>query len=132
MWQLAVFALASSTPAEQQNLTLDGEEFGPQRRLTCTWFTNFENSRFVQCEEATEKLLQDNDGASIKCVPNICEELDVAARKAGAWKKPEPPWGTFKVELLGRVSLNTHQKRYIGDATKTVLIERLTRVRPFN
>ena len=130
MWQLAVFTLASSVPTGQQNLTFDGEAFGPQRTLTCTWFTNFENSRFEQCQDATGKLLQDGDGASIKCVRGVCEKLDVAARKAAGWRKPEPPWGTFKVELVGRVSLNPHEKRYLGDATRTVLIERLTSVRP--
>lgn len=127
MWQFAVLALASTTPAGQQNLTFDGEAFGARRALTCTWFTNFENSRFEQCQDVTGKLLQ--DGASIKCVRGVCEQLDAAARKAARWKKPEPPWGTFKVALVGRVSLNPHEKRYLGDATRTVLIEKLTSVR---
>ena len=130
MWQLAVFALVSSAPAGQQNLTFDGETFGPQRTLTCTWFTNFENSRLEQCQDATGQVLQDGDGASIKCNPGVCEKLHAAARKAAGWSKPEPPWGTFKVKLVGRLSLNPHAKRYLGDATRTVLIERLTSVGP--
>jgi hypothetical protein len=115
--------------AGQQNLTFEGEAFGARRALTCTWFINFENSRFEQCQDATGKLLQDGDGASIKCVRGVCEQLDAAARKAARWKKPEPLWGTFKVVLVGRVSLNPHEKRYLGDATRTVLIEKLTTVR---
>lgn len=130
MWQLAVFALASAASAGQQDVIFDGEAFGPRRTLTCTWFTNFENSRFEQCQDDTGKLLQDGDGASIKCVRGLCEQLDAAARKAAAWGKSEPLWGTFTVKLVGRVSLNSHEKRYLGDATRTVLIERLTSVRP--
>ena len=118
----------SSAPAGQQNLSFDGEAFGPQRTLTCIWFTNFENSRFEQCQDATGKLLQDSDGAPIKCIRDMCERLDAAARKAAGWRKPEPPWRTFKVGLVGRVSL-PHEKRYLGDATRTALMERLTSVR---
>lgn len=130
MWQFAVLALASTASVGQQKLTFDGEAFGARRTLTCTWFTNFENSRFEQCQDATGKLLQDGDGASIKCARGVCEQLDAAARKAARWKKPEPPWGAFNVVLVGRVSLNPHEKRYLGDATRTVLIEKLTSVRP--
>lgn len=131
MWQLAAlaFALASAVPAGQGNLTFDQEAFGERRALTCTWFTNFENSRFEQCQDATGKLLQDGDGASIKCAPRLCEQLGAAARKAARWTKPEPPWGVFKVVLVGRISLNPHEKRYLGDATRAVLVERLISVR---
>lgn len=130
MWQFAFVALASTAPAGQQNLTFDGEAFGTRRALTCTWFTNFENSRFEQCQDTTGKLLQDGDGASIKCARGVCEQLDAAAREAARWKKPELPSGTFKVVLVGRISLNPHEKRYLGDATRTVLVEKLTSVRP--
>ena len=128
MWQIALFALASSVPVGQQSLTFDGEAFGPRRTLTCTWFTNFENSRFEQCQDGTGKLLQEGDGASIKCVKGTCAGLDTAARKAAGWRKPEPPWGTFTVRLVGRISLNPHEKRYLGDATRTVLVEELAGV----
>ena len=128
MWQLMIFVLASSASTGQQGVTLDGEAFGPRRTLVCTWFTNFENSRFEQCQGATGKLLQDGDGASVKCVRDICEQLDAAARKAAGWRKPEPPWGRFTVKLAGRISLNPREKRYLGDATRTVLVEELTSV----
>ncbi|KQZ62448.1 hypothetical protein ASD67_12965 [Sphingopyxis sp. Root1497] len=128
MWQLAIFALASSVPVGEPKLSVDGEAFGPQRSLTCTWFTNFENSRFEQCQDATGKLLQEGDGASIKCVRDTCAQLDAAARKAADWRKAEPPWGRFAVKLVGRLSLNPREKRYLGDATQTVLIEDITSV----
>lgn len=129
MWQLAILALAFTAPAGRQGLKVDGEAFGAPRALTCTWFTNFENSRFEQCRDATGKLLQDGDGASIKCLRDICEQLDAAARKAAGWRKPEPVWGRFTVRLRGRISLRTHMKRYLGDATRTVLIESIESVR---
>lgn len=130
MWRLAFLALASSIPAGQPKLAFGGEAFGPQRALTCTWFTNFENSRFDHCKDAAGKMLADGESASIKCKPALCEELDAAARQAIGWTKPAPPWGTFKVELLGRISLKPHHPRYLGDGTRTVLIEKLTSVRP--
>src|SRR5437764_3523062 len=110
MWQLLLFALAPATSAGQGTV-FDGEAFGPRRALTCTWFTNFENSRFEQCLDASGKLLRDGDGASIKCLQDTCRQLDAAARNAAVWRKPEPPWGTFTVRLVGRLSLNSHEKR---------------------
>lgn len=128
MWQLMVFALAFSPSAGQQGIVLDGEAFGPRRALVCTWFTNFENSRFEQCWDGAGKLLQDDDGASVKCVRDLCVQLDAAARKAADWQKPEPPWGRFTVKLVGRMSLKSREKLYLGDASRTVLIEELTSV----
>jgi hypothetical protein len=55
--------------------------------------------------------------------------MDAQARKVARWRKPEPPWGTFKVRLVGRVSLHPHKKQYLGDGTDTVLIEKLLSVR---
>ncbi|MBB5716440.1 hypothetical protein FHS94_003306 [Sphingomonas aerophila] len=130
MWQIALLALASMAPAGQRSLTFAGEPFGAQRNLTCTWFTNFENSRFEQCQDATGQVLQAGDGASIECAQGVCRQLYAAALKAAGWRKPDPLWGTFEVKLVGRVSLNPHEKRYLGDATRTVLIERFISVHP--
>lgn len=129
MWRLAVFVLALSAPVGQRSLTVDGEAFGASLTLTCTWFTNFENSRFAQCHDATGKLLRDGDGASIKCVGDNCSRLDAAARKEANWQKPEPLWGTFTVRLVGRVSIYPHKKRFLGDATRTVLLEKIISVK---
>ncbi len=128
MWQPAILALMSASPAGQ-GVTFDGVAFGPQRTLSCTWFTNFENSRFEQCRDATGPLLGEGDGASIKCRGDTCRQLDAAAREASGWRKAEPPWGNFTVQLVGRVSLAQHKKRYLGDASRDVLIERLVSVR---
>jgi hypothetical protein len=128
MWQLALLALASATPGGQDQVHFEGELFGPQHTLTCTWFTNFENSRFEQCHDATGKLLREDDGASIKCLRDICKQLDFEARKAAGGPKSEPPSGTFTVRLIGRLGLYPHEKRYLGDATRTVLIDKLVSV----
>jgi len=131
MWQLALFALASA--GRPSNVSrVEGIEFGPRLTLTCTWFTNFENSRFEQCQSAGKDVLPSEGGASIKCLNRTCEELDAQARKAAQWTKPEPPWGTFIVRIEGRVSLHEHQSRYLGDGTSTVLIEKLLSIHPQN
>ncbi|GHH26804.1 hypothetical protein GCM10008023_41840 [Sphingomonas glacialis] len=129
MWQVIAAVLASASPQASQPVTVKGTAFGPRQRLVCEWFTNFENSRFEQCHilGGTAPLL--DEGASIECAGQSCEELDAAARKAVQWKKPEPVWGTFTVEILGRVSTERHRKRYLGDATRTVLIENLVSIR---
>jgi hypothetical protein len=129
MWHLIAFALASITSGQNANLTFEGVPFGAQQSLTCTWFTNFENSRLEQCWAAGKRLLPSDSGASIKCVRQVCDELDTKARKAAAWRKPEPPWGTFTVTLVGRVSPVPHTRQYLGDGTSTVLIEKVLRVR---
>lgn len=108
---------------------VDGMAFGPRQTLTCMWFTNFENSRFEQCRGPAGTLLSRGDGASIKCFAPTCERLDAEARKAAHWQKTEPPWGTFSVQLVGRVSLHKHAPQYLGDATSTVLMEGIVSVR---
>ncbi len=129
MWQVIVAVLASASPQVSQGLTVKETDFGLRKRLVCEWFTNFENSRFEQCHilGGTTPVLE--DGASIECLEQTCKALDAAARKAVRWKKPEPVWGKFTVEILGRVSTAQHQKRYLGDATRSVLIEKLVSVR---
>jgi hypothetical protein len=130
MWQLALYALASAGRTPNGVSTVEGVDFGPRLALTCTWFTNFENSRFEECQSAGKDVLPTSGGASIKCLNRTCEELDAEARKVAHWTKPEPPWGTFTVQLEGRVSLHQHQSRYIGDGTSAVLIEKLLSVHP--
>ena len=129
MWQVIAAVLVSASPQASQSLTIKGMAFEPRQRLVCEWFTNFENSRFERCRVVGGAALALEDGASIECLGRTCEELDAAARKATRWKKPEPVWGTFTVELYGRVSAAGHEKRYLGDATSTVLIEKLVSVR---
>jgi hypothetical protein len=129
MWQIIAAVLAAAPSQASQSLIVNETDFGPRQRLVCEWFTNFENSRFEQCHVlgGTAPIL--DEGASIECAGQSCKELDAAARKLARWKKPEPVWGTFTVAILGRVSTARHEKRYLGDATRTVLLEKLLSVR---
>lgn len=129
MWQLIVLALASASPVPNGGSNVGGVAFGPRQTLTCEWFTNFENSRFEQCRGSGGKLLLSGEGASVKCLGHTCGQLDAEARKVANWRKPEPPWGTFFVRLVGRVSLHQHKPQFIGDGTSTVLIEMVLDVR---
>ncbi len=135
MWQLLFLALVAAKPAPYigslpaGGTIVEGMAFGPRQTLTCTWFTNFENSRLEQCRGPAGILFGPEDGASIKCVRQTCAQLDAEARRAAHWRKPEPPWGTFTVRLVGRLSLHRHPKEYIGDGTSTVLIDKLVSVR---
>lgn len=128
MWQIIAAVLALASPQISQGLSFKGTDFGPRQQLVCEWFTNFENSRLEQCHilGGASALLE--DGASIECIERRCQELDAVARKAVRWKRREPVWGTFTVEIVGRVSAAQREKRYLGDATRTVLIEKLVSV----
>jgi hypothetical protein len=132
MWQLAVLALMSSVSAPRDGAVVGGVAFGPRLILTCKWFTNFENSKFDQCRGAVGNLLQPDDGASIKCVGRTCKHLDAEGRKVAHWTKPEPLSGSFTVRLVGRLSVYPHVKQYLGDGTRTVLIEKVLSVRKAN
>ena len=132
MWLMAMLAWAATVSPPIDGSVVEGVAFGPRLSLTCTWFTNFEYSRFEQCRGPSGNALPPNGGASIKCLGRTCEELDAGARKAAHWRRAEAPWGTFAVRLVGRVSHDQHPKQYIGDGSSTVLIERLLSVRRAN
>ncbi|MFL9842230.1 hypothetical protein ABS767_14755 [Sphingomonas sp. ST-64] len=125
MWQFIAILLASTPAQTAQSVTVKGTAFGPEQRLVCTWFTNFENSRLEQCRAKSGQSPVLPDGASIECAPSICAKLDAEARRVSGWRKAEPVWGFFTVEFDGRVGTATRQKRYLGDGTRTILIERL-------
>lgn len=132
MWLAIALFLTSISAPGGQGLTFKGMKFGPKQRLSCEWFTNFENSRFERCRVLDRQAIPLENGASIECLARACEQLDAQARKVARWTKPEPVWGTFTVDFYGRVSTRPHGKRYLGDGTMTVLIERLVSVRPKN
>jgi hypothetical protein len=126
---LSLLVLAVTASAWGSSSTPTGESFGPPQTLTCTWFTNFENSRFDRCLGAKGEVLRSSDGASIECQGKTCKQLDAGARRLTRSRKAEPPEGTFTVRLVGRISLYTHQPRYLGDGTRTVLVEKVLGIR---
>ena len=129
MWYLGILAAAVAPTVLQEGLMLEGIAFGSRQTLSCTWFTNFENSGLEKCRRGDRDALPANEEASIKCLRGACEQLDAEARRIARWRKPEPPWGTFTITFVERVSVERRQKRYIGDGTRTVLIEKLLNVR---
>lgn len=126
MWHLALMAVVASGSTELA--TAERTTFGPRLTLTCTWFTNFENSRFNQCRTAAGKELLSADGASLECRGRTCQQLDAEARRLANLRSSEIPSGSFTVRLVGRVSYQEHAKRYAGDGTRTVLVEKLLSV----
>ena len=126
MWQLMRLYLISFG---QPGSVIEGAPYGPPQTLTCEWFTNFENSRFGQCKTPTGTDVPLGEGASVKCLKGICDQLDAEARRASHSTDRSPPSGIFTVRLVGRLSLYQHPKRYLGDGTSTVLIEKLIAVR---
>ena len=132
MLLLSLLSLASVPSAGPNASVVEGIEYGPRLTLTCTWFSNFENSRFERCRAESREVIPSKDGASIKCLRQTCEQLDAEARRVAHWRNPEPRWGRFTVRIVGRVSVHQHEKRYLGDGTSTVLIEKLLSVTPTN
>lgn len=95
MWQLIALALASGPAAADDTSNIKGHAFGPSIILTCTWFSNFENSQFRQCRSETGEMLLADERASVECSAETCEVLDAEARRVAQWRKPGPLWGTF-------------------------------------
>lgn len=120
---LAHVSLAQVHPA------VESVAYGPRQTLRCEWFTNFENSRFVRCTGPAGTSIPLVEDASIRCIGRTCDQLDEEARRASHARDSGPPSGTFTVRVVGRVSLNQHQKRYLGDGTRTVLVEKVLSVR---
>lgn len=129
MWQLALLSVAAAAALAPLGPTVDGIVYGPRRTLTCTWFTNFENSRVEQCRIDEKSIFLDGKDASVYCVRRTCAQMDAEARRLLHWKKREPPWGTFVVRIQGRVSLSTHAPRFLGDGAYSVMIEKVFGIR---
>lgn len=128
MWQLIALVLAAGPLTTDDASKVSGDAFGPSATLTCTWFSNFENSQFEQCRSETGEMLLSDERASVECSAETCEALDAEARRAAQWRKPEPPWGTFSVKLIGRISLHPHQRRYLGDGTRILAVDKVLSV----
>ena len=126
---IVALIIATATPQTGAGITYKNVAYGPSKLMICDWFWNFENSRFDRCRTEDGRLVTIEDGASIDCLRRSCEQLDAQARRVANWKKAEPVWGEFSVRLYGRVSAQQRPKRYLGDGTRTVLIEKLVSVR---
>ncbi|WP_010546031.1 hypothetical protein [Sphingomonas elodea] len=124
-----ILAWALRQAAAPQALRFDDTVFGPRRMLRCTWFTTFENSRFHDCRDVDSPVLRAGEAASIRCLPKQCARLDGAARRWSGGKRGEPPTGFYTVRFVGRVAADRHAPRFLGDGTRTILVETVTAVR---
>jgi hypothetical protein len=124
MLQVALLGLLAGPPVADHGVTIGGEAFDRQQTMTCTWFTNFENSRFDKCVGADGRDLLGTESASIRCAAGGCTGMETEARRIAHWTRDQPLWGTFAVRLVGRVSISRRPPRYLGDGTRTVLVER--------
>jgi len=123
-----MLALPVAGSATGADVTFGGEAFGPARPMTGIWFSNFESSRFESCRSDGRDLLRPGESASLQCRARLCDGLDARAARAAHRGKRDPVWGSFLVRLVGRVARTAHEPRYLGDGTRTVLIERLVSV----
>jgi hypothetical protein len=101
----------------------DGIEYGPEQKLSGVYFTNFENSKFIQCgtpAECADWASREHEWAN--CLPAACNDLQFRVQELnGSLNK----WGTFQIAFLGRRSVHRYSKKFIGDAESKVLLEKI-------
>lgn len=124
MWYLLLI-----TAAAPAGLTGDDSKYGVQQTLTCTWFSNFENSRLSQCRGENGFSFASDDDASIECWQHSCSKLDAEAQRLVHGKQSDAPEGTFSIRFVGRVATQRHQRIAIGEGNRTVRIEKIIAVR---
>ena len=90
---------------------------------------NFENSRSESCQNYGKAIFPAGEDASISCSKQSCSVLDDEARRLSHGRKAEAPEGTFTVQFIGRAAAFRHEPQYLGDGTRTVLVEKVLKVR---
>jgi hypothetical protein len=109
--------------------TVEGVRYGKLETISGRWFTNFENSRFAECETGACDRVPLEQEASIACINGACEALDREARRITRDKSKAAPEGSFEIRFIGRRGLSRHMPRFLGDGYCDVLIERVIDVR---
>ena len=122
---LALILLAAISCA--QGKTIDGIAYGEKATLSGIWFTNFENSRFLECSDSCEGDSL-SEWASIACADKNCAMLDQPARRIMGAKSQEPPEGAFRIRFIGRRGLAPHKSLYLGDGGKDVWIDQVLEI----
>jgi len=116
-----------NSPTEQERLILEPPE--PTATLEGIWFTNFENSRFLECSGRSCGDRPLRDWASVACSDRSCEMLDREARRIARVHGGGAPSGSFHIRFIGRRSTVKHEPRYLGDGEGEVWVERLLDMR---
>ncbi|MBI5942532.1 MAG: hypothetical protein HY859_19170 [Caulobacterales bacterium] len=125
--KLIAFTVAAMVALSTPSLSRTPPVFGPSQRLTGVYFTNFENSVFVECRDETAcrdwtKL----DGAWVQCAAPVCRDLDEqVSRLNGSSQR----WGLFAVTIIGRKAMDRRAKRFLNDRETDVLIEEIIDLR---
>lgn len=120
---IAATLLASSTPSLSQT----PPTFGPSQRLTGVYFTNFENSVFVECpNEAACMEWTKLDGAWVHCATAVCRDLD---ERVSQLNGSSERWGLFAITIVGRKSVDRRPKKFLNDRETDVLVEEIVDLR---
>jgi hypothetical protein len=125
MTYLALTLLAASANAAPDTSV----SYGPEKRMSGVYFTNFENSVFTECSNKRDCEGWDSkDGSWARCLPQACRDLnDRVSRLNGSPDR----WGTFSITFIGKRSIARRPKRFLNDRESDVLIERILVLRPF-
>jgi hypothetical protein len=121
---LGLMALLTPAAPPRHEVVFNGTEFGEPQTLRCIWFTNLENSRLEQRRGQAGSTFPTGENASIECAKDVCAQLDLTAKRASRQAGGEAPSGEFVVRFVGRVSAGKHEPHFLGDGTRTVLIEK--------
>ncbi len=104
---------------------IDGVQYSQQETISGIWFTNFENSRFLECDGGACADASNTPSASIHGAPDVIEALDSQARVLTHIDKKIAPTGSFAIRFTGRRSAKSHEPRFLGDGSRDILIERV-------
>lgn len=122
----ALIAFAAGACAETASHPLsvvqDGIEFGPPSEFAGVYFTNFENSKFTECNGDACKAWIQAEQERLLCVPEACEDLGMRIK---AMNGCAARWATFKVVFAGRRSVHRSPKQHMYDTESKVLLERI-------
>lgn len=116
----ATAAVGESLPT----VTWDGIAYGPETSLSGIYFTNFENSKFIECQTRVDcEAWPAKDGNAVECQPRGCEDLEAHIRAAAG---NHDVWSTYQITFIGRRSIHPSPKAFLGDTDNKVLLERIT------
>jgi hypothetical protein len=102
----------------ERSKVVDQITYGPQKKFSGVYFSNFEASLFYPCDE------QGGCEASwLNCSASVCEELNQRAKAMNL--NIYGPGGSFKIVFLGRNSEGPTPQKYMQDRPHKVLLEKL-------
>lgn len=123
-----VATIGCAGAVEPASLSIDGIVFGPRKHFSGVYFSNFENSRFTACSSDKDECRKpaETDEAVLSCIPAACADIESRIKKlVGSHDK----WAEYRIEFLGRWSLNKTAKRFIGDTENKAYLEKIENFR---